>query len=168
MVVDLGSAFAAAFIGLVIYGAITDVKGLKIPNWISIALVLLFAAYLGFGGRPPLPAFQHVGVALAVLVVGFAAFAGGYMGAGDVKLMAAVALWAGPSKAIALIFFTALAGAGLALLILAGTFYLRWDGSGTAPNSASRLFPRWVRRGIVPYGVAICLGSLVTIPSKFL
>jgi prepilin peptidase CpaA len=90
------------------------------------------------------------------------------MGAGDAKLMAAVALWAGPSKAIALIFFTALAGAGLALLILAGTFYLRWDGSGTAPNSASRLFPRWVRRGIVPYGVAICLGSLVTIPSNFL
>ena len=82
--------------------------------------------------------------------------------------MAAVALWAGPSKALTFLLVTGITGAALALVIVAGTLYLRWDGSGHAPSSISRLFPSWVRRGLTPYGFAIGVGALLTVPSIIL
>jgi prepilin peptidase CpaA len=167
MGLDLNSGFVAAFVALVVYGAITDVDRLKIPNWISVSLVLLFTFYLAFG-KHSLPAFQHIGVATAVLIVGFAAFTLGHLGAGDVKLMAAVALWAGPSKILMLALLTTLSGAALALLILFGMFYLRAESANTIRTWGLRLLPRWVRQGITPYGVAICIGALASVPPLLL
>ena len=40
----------------------------------------------------------HVGIALATLVVTFGCFAAGWMGGGDAKLLAATALWFGPTQ----------------------------------------------------------------------
>jgi prepilin peptidase CpaA len=165
--VDLSFLFTAAFTFLVTYAMASDVSRLIIPNWVSLALVALFAAFLVLGGKP-VPAMQHVLVAVAMLAIGFAAFAAGLMGAGDVKLMAAVALWAGPAKALAFLLWMSLAGAALALLIMAGSFYLRWDGTGDPAAGLSRLFPRWVRRGLTPYGFAIGVGALATVPAVIL
>lgn len=167
MTVEINLVLTFLFIVLVVWAAVTDVSSLKIPNWIPIALILVFAIYL-FAGRNSIPVLQHVAVAVGTLAFGFAIFAGGYMGAGDVKLMTAVSLWAGPAKILPFLFFTALAGAALALVIVTATFYLRWDGSGAAPTAASRLFPRWMRRRVTPYGVAICAGALATVPALVL
>ena len=172
MSIDIDLLFAAAFIILVVWAAITDVHGLRIANWISIALVGLFALYVGAGyldlGTKQLAVVWHVGVALALLFVGFVIFAFGAMGAGDVKLMSAVALWAGPGLAIPFLLFTSIAGGAMGLIIMGGMFYLKWDGSGNAPQTISRVFPSWLRRGVLPYGVAICIGALVTVPGAII
>jgi prepilin peptidase CpaA len=164
--VDLSLAFMGAFTFLVVYAVISDVSRLVIPNWVSIALVALFAVFLLLGSKQ-LPAVQHALVAAAVLLLAFAAFAARLMGGGDVKLIAAVALWAGPDKVLAFLLFMSLAGAALALVIAAGTFYLRWDEAAEPATGVSRLFPRWVRRGLTPYGFAIGVGALATIPGRF-
>ena len=172
MIASINLPVTAAFVLLVTYAAITDVKGLKIANWISMALIALFIFYIiagkfGFDAKP-LDIMKHVLVAAAVLVTSFALFAFGAMGAGDAKLITAVSLWAGPVKILPFIGAMALAGGCLALIILAGTFFLGWDGSGAAPNRFSRLVPSWIRKGVVPYGVAICIGALTSIPSLLL
>ena len=54
-----------------------------------------------------------------VLVVGFVLFACNWLGAGDVKLLAALALWAGPAGTLGLVTWTALGGGVLAVIVLA-------------------------------------------------
>ena len=162
----LDLAFMAAFTFLVVFAVVTDVTRLIIPNWISISLVALFAAFIVIGGRP-LPFGTHALVAAAVLVLGFAAFAAGWMGGGDVKLMAALALWAGPDAVAPFLFYMSLIGLALALAVRAAMNYLRWFENAEGVIELSRLFPRWVRRGLTPYGFAIGVGALMTIPARF-
>jgi prepilin peptidase CpaA len=162
----LSLALMAVFTFLIVYAVLSDVTRLVIPNWVSVTLVALFAVFLLLSGRP-LPAIQHALVAAVVLLLAFAAFATGLMGGGDVKLIAAVALWAGPDKVLPFLLFMSLAGAALGLVIAGGTFYLRWDEAAGPAKGISRLFPRWVRRGLTPYGFAIGVGALATIPDRF-
>jgi prepilin peptidase CpaA len=168
MSMDINLIFATAFVVLVVWAAISDAKGLRIANWISIAIIGLFALYVGLGyldlGPKPVAMLGHIGVSLAVLVIGFAVFAFGAMGAGDVKLMSAVALWAGPGLAIPFLLFTSIAGGTIGLIMVTGMLYMKWDDGGTATSAVSRFVPSWLRRGILPYGVAICIGALVTVP----
>lgn len=172
MTFEAGMIFAAAFTGLTVYAALTDIADLKIANWIPVALIALFALYAVGGytglGLKPVPLHWHLGIALMVLAVGFCVFALKVMGAGDIKLMTAVALWAGPSKIVPFIFYTSLVGAALGVVILAGSIHLKRVGSGAPSNMISRLLPSWVRRGVIPYGVAICVGALSTVPSLLL
>jgi len=157
--------FAGAFIFLVTLAVLSDLSRLRIPNWISAALVALFFVFYATSVNKWPDVGLHALVAGAVFAGSFAMFAAGWMGAGDVKLLTAVALWAGPEKALALLFITSITGAAMAVIILAGTFYLDWDGSGRAPTMVSRIFPRWIRRGLTPYGFAIGVGALLTVPS---
>ena len=167
MIFDLSTAFAAVFSFLVIFAAITDVRKLKIPNWVTLALIGLFAVHVAIGPEP-LPVPQHMGVATLVLVGGFVLFAFGFMGAGDVKLLAAAALWAGPSKVLALLACMAIAGGVLGAIMLVGRTYLLWDNGHFALEWVARRFPLWVIRGEVPYGMAICAGALMSVPPLLL
>jgi prepilin peptidase CpaA len=163
---DLSLAFMAAFTFLVVHAVISDVTRLVIPDWVSIALVALFALFLVLGDKP-LPPVRHALVAAAVLLPAFAAFAAGYMGGGDVKLMTALALWAGPDKVLPFLLVMSIAGAALAAVVVSGTYYLRWNEAAEPASGLSRLFPRWVRRGLTPYGFAIGIGGLAIIPARF-
>ncbi len=160
----LGLLFGASFIGLTVWAAITDVKTLKIPNWIPVSIAVLFVIYLLVGPRD-LPVLYHVAVALGVLAVSFALFAAGFMGAGDAKMMTAVALWAGPAKIAPFLLGMAVAGVALALLILWARFYAPADDE--VPSGwLHKLLPTWISQGVLPYGVAICVGALLTVPDN--
>ena len=63
---QMNMAFAAAFTFLVIYAVISDVTRLRIPNWVSAALIALFVAFLAIGGKS-LPVAEHLLVAACVL-----------------------------------------------------------------------------------------------------
>ncbi len=167
MTLTPNTIIAAAFIFLMLYASITDVKALRIPNWISIATIALFGIFLLVGGKTVV-IWHHLAVAAIVLVIGFSVYSFGFMGAGDIKLMTAVALWAGPSHVLEFLLFMSLFGAVLALIVLAGRRFLLWDKEGWSPSKLSRFFPDWVRRGLLPYGVAISLGALMSIPSVML
>jgi prepilin peptidase CpaA len=105
---------------LVVSLAVTfDVRARRIPNALTVGAA---AAAAGFGffvaGLAGLAAALTAWLLAAALFFPF--FALGGMGAGDVKLLAAIAAWLGPLDAIYLAFFSSLAG-GVAALVLAVT-----------------------------------------------
>lgn len=102
-----------AAIGLTAWAALSDLIRFEIPNWVSALLVCGGASYLLLSGAP---GWAHFGAAGAVLALGYAAYAFSVLGAGDAKLLAALALWLGPQGAVTLILMTLIFGAVLALL----------------------------------------------------
>ena len=81
-------------------------------------------------------------VAAAVFVFGFVLFARQLIGGGDVKLIAAVSLWAGPEHLALFALVTSLAGGVLALGSL---WYRRWHGVIERPPGRARLESRACR-----------------------
>lgn len=109
---------AAAWAALALAGPlaaaamVTDLRRMRIPNWLTGAMALLF---LPAGlATLPLDAFAwRLAAGAGVLALGFALFATGRMGGGDVKLLAAGALWvpaAQASQALLLLSATLLIG----------------------------------------------------------
>jgi len=95
------------------------------------------------------------------LLAGMGMFAAGWIGGGDAKLLAAVSLWLGLSAMPVFLIVTALAGGGLAVLLM------NVRSSWVQPYLASA--PAWIARlatpgADVPYGVAIAVGALVAFP----
>lgn len=167
MSLTVNTAIAATFLFLMLYASITDIKALRIPNWISLATIGLFAVFALIGGKN-LPILDHLLTAAVVLVVGFGVYSFGYMGAGDIKLMTAIGLWTGSILVFDFLFLMSLFGAALALITLGGKKYLFWDETGWSPSKLSRFFPGWVRRGVIPYGVAIAFGASLSVPTVIL
>ena len=138
---------------------------MRIPNWTVLLLIGLFVPYALTIGWD-LPWLHHLGVAAATFAVTLVLYILRWFSAGDVKLLAAVALWAGPTEILPVVFMTTLFGGIIALLIL----LLR-----KAPTimlfrkviDPGRLLPRWARHGLVPYGIAISAAALFLIPVRF-
>jgi prepilin peptidase CpaA len=138
-----------AFAAVLVWAAIGDMRRLIIPNWISVSIAGLFALHVGMS-PVPVGILAAVGVAMATLVFGIALFAFNLIGGGDVKLMAAIALWAGPSRMLEFLFVTAITGG----LVAAAALLRRWHLApvGGTPGSAAAIE--------IPYGVAIAVGGL--------
>src|SRR5271170_2660586 len=85
-----------------------------------------------------------------VLISGFAMFVGHLAGAGDIKLLAATGLWAGPHLVAMFLVVTAIAGGVLALTMAILT-YIR-NRSGKQAMAVAKV--------PIPYGVAIAAGGL--------
>jgi prepilin peptidase CpaA len=161
----LNSVFANAFVFLIAYATISDYRHLKIPNWISVALCGVFLAY-----APHFATWSdilgHIGVASAVLVLAIALYALGWFGGGDVKLLAAVALWAGPHQVFELAVLTGLIGGALGVLLLALRLLLHRRPSLWCPAPLDRVLV-WARQGVCPYGLAIGAAALICVPKMF-
>ncbi len=150
----------AAFAGLLIYAACSDVARLIIPNWVSIALAALFPPLALGLGLPLAEIGVHVLFGLAVLAVGFFLFQANVIGGGDAKLLAATAVWTGFTAFGPFIIWTAIAGGVLALALLSARRVV--FESPTHPAFVNRLLKP---KGGVPYGVAIMAGGLMAIPA---
>jgi prepilin peptidase CpaA len=100
-----------------------------------------------------------------VFLVGALLYSRRLVGGGDVKLLAAAALWAGAAQLPSLLLLTGICGGVLSLLLLltpVGT----WIGAGRRPAPRR---PEPAARGatavLVPYGAAIAGAALlVTLP----
>lgn len=150
----------AAFAGLLLYAAGSDIARLIIPNWVSIALCAIFLAAALSAGAPLGEIGMHVLFGFAVLAVGFFLFQAGIIGGGDAKLLAAGAMWTGFAAFPPFIFWTAVAGGLLALALLAARQFVK--AAETSPSIVSHLLKK--QNGI-PYGVAIMAGGLMAIPA---
>lgn len=96
-------------------------------------------------------AWQPVALAAAVLAIGTPMFGAGWVGGGDVKLLAASALWFTFADGWRMLVIVALCGGVVTLLILA-LRKVPW--SGLARSHVIVL----QRRGGIPYGIAIAAG----------
>ncbi len=152
---------ALVFFGLVATAALEDALSFTIPNWISLALAAAFPLAALAVDMPLQTAGLNVGVGLAALVTGVVMFALRWLGGGDAKLFAAVSLWLGWSAIPTFLAATAIAGGGLAVLLLS----LR----SASLRPFVLLGPSWVVRLAepgegVPYGVAIAIGACAAFP----
>ncbi|GGD05378.1 A24 family peptidase [Aureimonas glaciei] len=80
------------------YAAFSDLVSMTIANRVSIILLAAFVVLALVVGMPLSSIGLHLGVGLATLVVAFGCFAAGWMGGGDAKLLAATAVWFGPTQ----------------------------------------------------------------------
>jgi prepilin peptidase CpaA len=154
----LQAACLVAFALLLIAAGWQDLRSMRIANRLSLAVVAVFATWTlaGFAaGRVSLEGLA-VTVLCAVVIfgIGAVAFAGGLLGGGDVKLLAAASLFAGPALLLDFFTVTALAGGALALAMLAGAPI----GPAGLPEGDGTLRDRL--RGGLPYGPAIAAGGL--------
>lgn len=129
----------------------SDARAYRIPNAISLGLIVLFPLY--FFVSPTEQGFlDHITASLIVLAIGWALYTKGLAGAGDIKLLAATSLWAGPEHIGAYLFITAIAGGFLSLIVAC---LVAWQRRKEKEGKLEA-----VRKTRVPYGVAIALGGL--------
>ncbi|WP_063551379.1 prepilin peptidase [Burkholderia territorii] len=132
--------------------ATQDLRERRLSNRAVLAFAMLYfvAAALARAGLAQLAG--HVATAAAMLLL----FAGlrhaGWMGGGDVKLAAAVFLWAGPALAFPVLTIVAASGALYGIAALAAVAWRRHTASTRAIAT----------RG-VPYGIALSLGGALAV-----
>jgi len=96
-------------------GAVTDVRGARIPNWLTYnSLLLAFILRSVLLGIPGVKS-GLVGLLIAGGFFFFLFLLGG-MGGGDVKMMAAAGAWIGSQQVVAMLLVAALTGGVLAVL----------------------------------------------------
>ncbi len=158
----------AAFAALMATAAVEDFRRYTIPNWLTLSACVLWPAFAV--PSPSLAAtLGALGCALAVFIVGALLFARGYLGGGDVKLLAVAVLWAGPAGTPTLLILTGILGGVLALVMLSPLGAYLFAGarapvaaSAAAPSAAGSAGPG------VPYGIAIAAATLIVIlPPQF-
>jgi len=152
--------FLLVFPALMAFAAASDLVTMTISNWISLALVVAFAVLAPFAGIPLGDIGLHAAVGAGVLALTFAMFAFGWIGGGDAKLAAAVALWFGTAHGLEFALHTAVYGGVLTLGLLT---FRRF------PLPLFALRHGWVTRlhdraTGVPYGIAIAAGALMVYP----
>jgi prepilin peptidase CpaA len=146
-----------AFALLLIAAAWQDLRTMRIANGLSVAVVASFGLWALAGLTLGLISVSYVALAVAcaaaVFGVGAIGFALGGLGGGDVKLLAAASLFAGPDLLGDFLMVTALVGGALGLAMLAGAPI------GPAAPAGDGAVRARLRAGL-PYGPAISVGGL--------
>ncbi|MBA4762385.1 prepilin peptidase [Sphingomonas sp.] len=132
---------------ILVSAGIEDARIREISNWKNAAIALLALPWWFAMGLNPWPDMAiQLGVALGVFALFAAAFQFGMMGGGDVKMIAALALWFPFDKLVSLIVIMSLVGGALTLVML---------------------IEKWIRRRSeqpeIPYGIAIAIAALLTL-----
>jgi prepilin peptidase CpaA len=141
-------ALSAAAIAVFASAAITDSVSRRIPNRLCAILALLGLVRIAValaGGQIAAPGLD-LGAAFGVFALAALGFRFRVLGGGDVKLLAAGALWLGAPALGPYLLATVLAGGALAVLFVA--WRLALPGRAAGPS--------------LPYGVAIAAGGILT------
>ncbi len=142
---------------VVAVATVTDLRARRIPNWLVLPFLpagIVVSAWL-HGWHGVEQSFEGVG--LGILIYGILYWKFG-MGAGDVKLCAAIGAWIGPSQFLIAAVLTALAG-GLVILIWAACrAVLRL----LNPEKREELAFSRLMESKMPYAPAIAIGTLMS------
>lgn len=152
----LQNIILVALYGVLALAALMDVWKLRIPNLFPAAVILLFPGWMyacGWGGG----LWQNVIVFLGTFLGGLFLFSRGWLGGGDVKLLAAIGLWFDFKGAAALYLWIGIGGALLAIvfILLRRTLPAGLTRSGNIPSLKAG--------GPIPYGLAISAGAMLAI-----
>ncbi len=139
---------------LFVTAAITDAWRYRIPNAISLALLLLFPLYV-LTAPEPVAWKDHLIFFALTLLGGYALYIKKFAGAGDIKLLAVTGLWAGAEWFLVFLFITSLTG-GLLAMVMTVLTYWRHRTRRSKETLALAKVP-------IPYGVAIATGGLCTL-----
>lgn len=152
--------FLLLFLGIMAAAAIFDLVSYTIPNFLSILLIVIFAALAVWQGLSWRILATHGGTGLSMLAVGYAMFAAGLMGGGDAKLFAATSLWMGWQGMFNYLIMFSLCGGLLALALLLFRRLPLPEGLGRHGWVMALHNPA---QG-VPYGIALAAGASLALP----
>ncbi len=148
---------------ILLAAVLNDIAFRTIPNWMSAALLALGIGIRSLdGGLVP-------GLLACVLILFGAGFCWrrGWLGGGDVKLLAACGVLAPPGLSGVMLLDVALAGGVLAVLYLALGWALAAPGDDCPPGRLRGILWEERRRihgrGPVPYASAIAAGALLVL-----
>jgi len=144
MILDL--ARLLLFPALMAFAAASDLFTMTISNRVSLALVAGFFALAIAGGMAPHEMLT--------------CFAMGWVGGGDAKVAASVALWFGFAHLMNFLLYASLFGGALTLLLLQ---FRQW------PLPYGLAGQAWLARlhakeSGIPYGIALALSALLVYP----
>ena len=124
---------------------VTDLRSRRIPNVLTFGAAVAAFVFWGIAGGP-----SGLGFSLGGWLVGCVLFLPWFllrgMGAGDVKLLAALGAWVGPSTALWLALYSAVAGGVFAVLVTLPSGYL-----GTMFRNVWGLLMFWRVAGVQPH-----------------
>lgn len=148
------------FPAVVAYAAASDMISMTISNRICLILAGGFAIVAVATGMSWSTIGMHVAAGSLMLVICFGCFAAGWIGGGDAKLSAAIALWFGFEPLVDYLYISTFAGGILTLIIL----YLRSSPlPGFAQNWSWARMLHEANKGI-PYGIALSFAALLVLP----
>ncbi len=152
----LNQATVVGFAGVLMWAAVQDLFTLRISNWTTLAVLALYPVYVVSA-----PQMVDMPMALAigglVFLVGFVLFHFKLFGVGDVKLFAAVALWAGAPLVVGFLLTVAVVGAVMAILLMSP---LRLLLPYMAVATRIKADMAHLMQLQIPYGVSIAAGGL--------
>jgi prepilin peptidase CpaA len=147
----LNALMLGALALLLVSAGIEDARTREIANWKNAAIALTAPLWWWSNGLLLWPDLGiHLGIAAGVFILFLVPFYFGWMGGGDVKMIGALALWFPLQGLLWMLIMMSLLGGALTLLIV---------------------IERAVRRNTeieVPYGVAIAIATLISLPEPFL
>lgn len=161
-----------------VYASIIDYRERRVPNRLNAALALtgIFARF-GYEG------WSGVQTALTGMLVGFGVLIIPWMmhamGAGDVKLMAAIGAWFGPSLAFKGFVLGALIGGVMAaiMIVASGKLGHAYSNFGIIVSKFTRFRTAFSEFGsvksfgstttLLPYGIPLTIGSLLILTGRY-
>ena len=112
----MDAVFMAGALGIAVIGASTDIATRRIPNWLTYTGMLA-----GIVGHGVLQGWRGLGGSIAGGLIAGGAFLVFFlvhaMGAGDVKLIAAIGCMVGPTPAVHVVLASAIAGGIFAIVL---------------------------------------------------
>ena len=153
-------ALVAVFPLAMAYAAAADLLTMTISNRLTLGLIAGFVVLAPLTGMDWQAFGFHLATGGAVLAIAFFCFAMGWIGGGDAKLAAGIALWLGWPSTIEFICIASLLGGALTLTLLAFR-------QSVVPVFMIRR--PWVQRlhndkAGVPYGIALAIAALAVYP----
>lgn len=148
---------------MMIWAIYSDITSYTLTNKLCLSVVLLYPVYLiaaySDGAPPPLQTIlMSLSIALIIFMVCIGCFALNIMGGGDVKLIPAVAIWAGTAHVLNYLLITSVVGGLIATLII-----IKNRIKASKYNKSSENINLSVAKkntNAVPYGVGIAVGGL--------
>jgi len=161
----------------VLWASWIDYSQRRVPNWLNAALIVVGFAAQGVlnGGAGLYDGFLGMWTGFGLLIVPWMMHG---MGAGDVKLMAAIGVWFGPLLTLYAFVVGAIVGGIAAVVMIVSTGRLRMACSNlgviftkcTNPQAVFSDFGSAKSFGstsqLLPYGVPLTAGALIVLSCK--
>ena len=150
----------APFLLLLVLAAGWDLASYTIPNIIPAALLVAFVLFALSAGFTPAAYGSHALAGAIALVIAFVLFALGYIGGGDAKLFACIAMWFGMHDLAQYALVASLFGGMLTVFLIAAR---------QRPLPSVLAGQQWISRlhepkAGIPYGVALAMGAIAVLP----
>lgn len=146
----------ACFVALVLVAAASDIVMYRIPNIVVLMILALYPIYVIVA-----PGEQEwlwsLGIFALTIAVGIPLAHFRIFGGGDMKLLAAILLWAGPVLAPAAVVLSALAGGLLSILMLTK---VRFAIAGALNSIGRESLGKMFLAKNMPYGVGLAFGGI--------